>query len=69
MNLTHAYGEPPSTDVAKQVLLRALDLGVTHFDCAALYGFGRSESLLGGVLPPFRNRIHLASKCGMTGVD
>jgi aryl-alcohol dehydrogenase-like predicted oxidoreductase len=69
MNLTHAYGEPPSTDVAKQVLLRALDLGVTHFDCAALYGFGRSESLLGGVLPPFRNRIHLASKCGMTGVE
>jgi hypothetical protein len=47
MNLTHAYGQPPTAEVAKQVLLRALDLGVTHFDCAALYGFGRSESLLG----------------------
>jgi aryl-alcohol dehydrogenase-like predicted oxidoreductase len=69
MNLTHAYGEPPSIEVARGVLLRALDLGVTHFDCAALYGFGRSESLLGEVLPPFRNRIHLASKCGMTGVN
>ena len=69
MNLTHAYGEPPSPEVARHVLHRAVDLGVTHFDCAALYGFGRSESLLGEVLPPFRNRIHLSSKCGMTGVD
>lgn len=69
MNLSQAYGRPPAAEDAKRVLRRALDLGVTHFDCAALYGFGRSESLLGEVLPPYRARIHLASKCGMTGVD
>jgi aryl-alcohol dehydrogenase-like predicted oxidoreductase len=33
------------------VLFQALDLGVTHFDCAALYGFGRNETLLGDTLP------------------
>ena len=69
MNLSHAYGHPPSSADAKQLLHRALDLGVTHFDCAALYGFGRNETLLGEVLAPYRHRIHLASKCGMTGVD
>lgn len=69
MNLSHAYGHPPSAEEARRVLLRALELGITHFDCAALYGFGKNETLLGSVLPPFRNRIHLASKCGITGID
>lgn len=69
MNLSHAYGVPPSADAARMVLYRALDLGVTHFDTAALYGFGRNEELVGEVLKPFRQRIHLASKCGLTGVD
>jgi aryl-alcohol dehydrogenase-like predicted oxidoreductase len=69
MNLSHAYGVPPSREDALRLLDRALDLGVTHFDTAALYGFGRNESLLGEWLPRVRHRVHLASKCGMTGVD
>ncbi|MEJ2395543.1 MAG: aldo/keto reductase, partial [Candidatus Thiodiazotropha sp.] len=40
MNLSHAYGTPPAPEAAESLLLRALDLGVTHFDTAALYGFG-----------------------------
>ena len=68
MNLSHAYGVPPPPDVAAGVLLRALDLGVTHFDTAALYGFGANEELVGRVLAPHRHRFTLASKCGMTGV-
>jgi aryl-alcohol dehydrogenase-like predicted oxidoreductase len=69
MNLSHAYGVPPSADDAAGLLLRALDLGVTHFDTAALYGFGANETLVGRVLAPHRHRFTLASKCGMTGVD
>ncbi|MEY4754242.1 MAG: hypothetical protein RJA44_1917 [Pseudomonadota bacterium] len=69
MNLSHAYGVPPTPDEAAGVLLRALELGVTHFDTAALYGFGANEELLGRVLAPHRHRFTLASKCGMTGVD
>ncbi|MEY8876014.1 MAG: aldo/keto reductase [Leptothrix sp. (in: b-proteobacteria)] len=68
MNLSHAYGVPPSPDAAAGVLLRALELGVTHFDTAALYGFGANEELVGRVLAPHRHRFTLASKCGMTGV-
>ena len=69
MNLSHAYGAPPSPAAAEALLLKALDLGVTLFDTAALYGFGANESLLGRVLAPHRARFTLASKCGMTGVD
>jgi aryl-alcohol dehydrogenase-like predicted oxidoreductase len=68
MNLSHAYGHPPAASDAARVLLRALDLGVTHFDTAALYGFGANEELVGRVLGPHRSRITLASKCGMQGV-
>lgn len=69
MNLSHAYGHPPPPEVGQAVLHKALDLGVKHFDCAALYGFGRNEKLLGQVLPAYRDQIFLASKCGMTGID
>jgi aryl-alcohol dehydrogenase-like predicted oxidoreductase len=69
MNLSHAYGTPPPREAAQALLRAALEAGVTHFDTAALYGFGRNEELLGETLAAFRERIVLASKCGMTGVE
>lgn len=69
MNLSHAYGVPPSFEAAERLLLRALDLGCTFLDTAALYGFGANEELVGRVLAPHRQRFTLASKCGLTGVD
>jgi aryl-alcohol dehydrogenase-like predicted oxidoreductase len=68
MNLSHAYGVPPQRPAAQMLMRMALDHGVTHFDTAALYGFGANEQLVGETLRPFRQRLHLASKCGMTGV-
>ena len=47
MSLSHAYGTPPTDAVAAGVLLKALDLGYTHVDTAALYGFGANEALIG----------------------
>ena len=69
MNLSHAYGVPPSTADAERVLLGALDAGVTLFDTAALYGFGANETLVGRVLGAHRSRFTLASKGGMGGVQ
>ncbi|PKO44906.1 MAG: aldo/keto reductase [Betaproteobacteria bacterium HGW-Betaproteobacteria-3] len=69
MNLSHAYGSPPTFEVAERLLLSALDAGVTLFDTAALYGFGVNETLVGKVLKPHRQKFTLASKCGMQGVD
>ncbi len=69
MNLSHAYGTPPSEAESIALLHSALDLGVTHLDTAALYGFGKNEQLLGKALKGKRQNVFLASKCGMTGVD
>ncbi len=69
MNLSHAYGAPVSAEQAERVLLSALDAGVTLFDTAAIYGFTANEKLVGKVLKQHRQKITLASKCGMTGVD
>jgi aryl-alcohol dehydrogenase-like predicted oxidoreductase len=69
MNLSHAYGVPPPSETAERLLLRALDLGITLFDTAALYGFGVNEELVGRVLGAHRDKFTLASKCGMQGVN
>jgi aryl-alcohol dehydrogenase-like predicted oxidoreductase len=69
MNLSHGYGGVPSPEEAVALLQRAYDLGVRHFDTAALYGFGHNEELVGRWMQPFRKEIHLASKCGMQGVN
>jgi aryl-alcohol dehydrogenase-like predicted oxidoreductase len=67
MNLSHAYGVPPTRAEAESVLLGALDAGYDFFDTATLYGFGANETLVGEVLSAHRNRFTLASKCGMGG--
>jgi len=69
MNLSHAYGPPQPRDVAERVLRRALDLGITHFDTAALYGFGINEALVGEVLANRPSNVIVASKCGLFGRD
>jgi hypothetical protein len=69
MNLSHAYGVPPTPEQAAKVVYRALDLGVNLFDTAALYGFGANETLLGPLLKSHRSEITLCSKGGMAGVE
>lgn len=69
MNLSHAYGTPPSAEQSTALVHRAIELGINHLDTAALYGFGANESLLGKILGSLRSKIFIASKCGMTGVD
>ena len=65
MSLSHAYGTPPDAEAAATVLLKALDLGYTHFDTAALYGFGANEALIGRTLKSHRTEFVLATKGGM----
>ena len=50
----------------RQALLhRALDLGVTHFDVARLYGLGQAEAELGRFLRENRNAVTVATKFGI----
>lgn len=69
MNLSHAYGEPCSPAEGARLLNRALDLGVTHLDTAALYGGGDNERLIARAVMHRRREFTLASKCGLDLVD
>jgi len=44
----------------------ALDAGITLIDTAPIYGFGRSEEIVGKAIRDRRDRVILASKCGLT---
>jgi aryl-alcohol dehydrogenase-like predicted oxidoreductase len=44
---------------------KAYDMGVNFFDTAPVYGFGLSERLIGKALKPMRDKVILATKCGL----
>ena len=59
------FGPRLDLEATKKVVFKALDLGVTFFDTADVYGFGQSESLLGQIFGDKRKDVIIASKCGM----
>jgi aryl-alcohol dehydrogenase-like predicted oxidoreductase len=69
MNLSHAYGVPPGEAEGIALLNRALDLGCTFLDTAALYGQGNNERLLGKAVMHRRSAFTLASKCVLDMID
>lgn len=52
-------------DDSMAAVRRAVELGVTFFDTADIYGHGRSESLLGIVLSRRRSEVVIATKVGV----
>ena len=60
----HGWGEFDEAEAVRAVR-RALDLGVTLFDTADIYGLGRSERLLAAALGPERHHVCIASKGGV----
>src|SRR4030088_1204500 len=56
------YGDRYAGEVAQAIVGRALELGVTLFDTAEIYGFGRSERILGRALGEDRKSVFLATK-------
>jgi aryl-alcohol dehydrogenase-like predicted oxidoreductase len=49
-----------------RAIRRAVDLGITFFDTADLYGAGHSEEVLGRALARHRDRVVIATKWGHT---
>src|SRR2546423_15085185 len=50
---------------AVRILEQAFGLGITHFDVARAYGFGRAEYILGEFLRGKRDRVTVATKFGL----
>jgi aryl-alcohol dehydrogenase-like predicted oxidoreductase len=65
MGMTYAYG---GQEEAKSIetLRRAVDLGVTFFDTAEVYGPFDNEILLGKALEGLRDKVVIATKFGFT---
>src|SRR3954468_920691 len=56
------YGDAYAEGAAGEIVRRARELGVTLFDTAEIYGFGRSERILGEALGTDRADVVVASK-------
>src|SRR5262252_557428 len=56
------YGPQYADQVAHAIVRRAIELGITLFDTAEIYGFGRSERILGRALGEDREVVFLATK-------
>ena len=56
------YGDSYADRAARDIVHRARELGVTLFDTAEIYGFGRSERILGEALGEERTDVVVASK-------
>ena len=60
------WGEPTEREAAKQVLQRAVELGVDFIDTADSYGPAVSERLIGEALAPYSKGTVIATKAGLT---
>jgi aryl-alcohol dehydrogenase-like predicted oxidoreductase len=56
------YGDSYASGVARDLVQRALALGVTLFDTAEVYAMGTSERILGEALGDERSKVAVASK-------
>jgi len=54
---------------ARRALEACLEHGINFFDTAPVYGFGRSEEVLGEALSAVRSDVVIGSKCGLVWND
>ena len=52
-------------NISIKSIQKAYDMGINFFDTAPVYGFGLSERLIGKALKPVRDKVILATKCGL----
>lgn len=70
LGLWHNFGDVTQVEISRQMLRRAFDLGITHFDMANNYGppAGSAESNFGRILKedflPYRDELVLSTKAG-----
>ncbi len=62
------WGWGPQDDADSVAAIgRALDLGVNWIDTAPIYGFGRSEEVVGRTIKKMSEKPYVFTKCGLEG--
>jgi aryl-alcohol dehydrogenase-like predicted oxidoreductase len=71
MGMSFSYGPPKDKQEMISLLRKAVELGVTFFDTAEVYGPFTNEELVGEALAPFRKQVVIATKFGfdLSGSD
>jgi aryl-alcohol dehydrogenase-like predicted oxidoreductase len=64
MGMSFSYGPPKDKQEMTAVLRAAVELGITFFDTAEVYGPFINEELVGEALAPFRGQVVIATKFG-----
>jgi len=64
MGMSFSYGKPTDRREMVALIRKAVELGVTFFDTAEVYGPYTNEDLVGEALEPFRGRVVIATKFG-----
>lgn len=64
MGLNHGYAHKLDETQSIEVIRRAVDLGITSFDTAQVYGPFTNEELVGKALAPVRDQVVIATKFG-----
>src|SRR5437667_8895149 len=64
MGMSFGYGPAKEKREMISLLRKAVELGVTFFDTAEMYGPFTNEELVGEALAPFRERVVIATKFG-----
>jgi aryl-alcohol dehydrogenase-like predicted oxidoreductase len=64
MGMSFSYGAPQDETEMIRLMHKAVDLGVTFFDTAEVYGPFTNEILLGKALSPIRDKVVIATKFG-----
>lgn len=65
MGMSFAYGPAPDKKEMVKVLQEAVEMGEYFFDTAEVYGPFANEELLGEALAPYRDKVTIATKCGI----
>ena len=65
MGMSHGYGEPSDKKEMISLIHASIDLGMTFFDTAEVYGPFTNEELVGEALKPYRNNVVIATKFGI----
>ncbi len=64
MGMSYGYGAPKDKQEMIKLIRKAVELGITFFDTAEMYGPYTNEELVGEALEPFRNEVVIATKFG-----
>jgi aryl-alcohol dehydrogenase-like predicted oxidoreductase len=64
MSMSFGYGPPADKQEMISLIRKAVELGVTFFDTAEVYGPFTNEELVGEALAPVRSQVVIATKFG-----